>query len=630
MNLLRRSSILYLVFAATVAACAGTPTTSGDGTEAAGSESAAQTVTTQREEWRKNMSRTPFPKEGCFRSSYPDTNWEEVPCVTPPAVPYRPAGHGATKGSGQSVGNGADWSAGAGKILWSEGSFPVVNNVANENDNGNANDYTLQLNSNFFTGAGPCNGAAIPANCQGWQQFIYASNFGVFMQYWLLNYNDATHPCPGGWNTFGGDCWRNGDGSASVPAQPITNLGNLVLTGAAGGGDQVALSTGDGKLYATTQVSLVNLDQHWTASEFNIVGDGNGSQAVFNSNATIVVQTRTNAVGTAADTCQSGGFTGETNNLNLVANSCCPMRPPWSGAEPGIRFTQSNDPSATSYGCFPVNAAHTADGYTHVRWVADMQPSNTTWVIQSQSGKTSGNFTVASNQFNSFVGAVKTDSLTDPVRICAVVGNGTDCSPWATPHDATQSTWFDIGGADVENTGWWTSDGNSFGNGIPTVPWAQASRVAVSFCGSLGFAGGQLNGWQSTYTVGVVCHDASAKFFDSTDADRRSSAWYFTDVNTVPWAQASRLADEFCRARGFVGGQFNGNESSPAGLMGVVCYQGTWYDVPHAEAGFNDTNLVDWSLAARAADVACRSRGHSVGGRFNGWESAANFGTVCY
>ncbi len=39
------------------------------------------------EDWRASMARVPLPKKGCFTSSYPSTEWQEVPCTTLPAVP---------------------------------------------------------------------------------------------------------------------------------------------------------------------------------------------------------------------------------------------------------------------------------------------------------------------------------------------------------------------------------------------------------------------------------------------------------------------------------------------------------------------------------------------------------------
>ena len=58
-------------------------------------------------DWRKGMSRVPLPRRGCFTSSYPSSEWREVPCTTPPgaSVPT-----GARSAAGHR-GNGNDGSA---------------------------------------------------------------------------------------------------------------------------------------------------------------------------------------------------------------------------------------------------------------------------------------------------------------------------------------------------------------------------------------------------------------------------------------------------------------------------------------------------------------------------------------
>jgi len=302
-----------------------------------------------------------------------------------------------------------------------------------------------------------------------------------------------------------------------------------------------------------------------------------------------------------------------------------------------------------------VNAARAADGFTHVRWVAN-RPSthtNTTWVLQTQSGKTSGNFTVDASQPNVFVGGVKTDTLADPVRVCAVVGNETECSAWVNPHDATKSVWFDISAEDGDNTGWWTWNGTSFKNGIPTVPWAQASRLARSFCVSLGFAGGQPNGWQGPNTVGTVCYGAAVNQVTLAARDTSSTltTWHFPDTNTIDWATAARAAADICwnenggqHLRGF----FDGEENSSG--MGLECFSasgGSGFDVTPAQVNYNtsgltlpnpggiiDTgsngpNVIGWDLAARIAHDYCQANGF-VGGRFDGYLSSTVLGLICY
>ena len=116
------------------------------------------------EQWRRAMSTTPLPKEGCFKASQPSTEWVEIPCAAPPNVPYLPRkAHGSP-----AVRTVEDFTASvSGTISWAEGSFPRVTGVTSVTDSGNANNYSLQLNSNFFKGASLCSGAEVPCELPG-------------------------------------------------------------------------------------------------------------------------------------------------------------------------------------------------------------------------------------------------------------------------------------------------------------------------------------------------------------------------------------------------------------------------------------------------------------------------------
>jgi hypothetical protein len=355
------SSVFFSL--AALAGCSSAPTgssstespTIGQPTSALTSVS-ARPATQSREEWRKAMSRAPLPKEGCFEATHPSTTWKEVPCTKAPERPYIPATGTRAQGAAgsETVGNGYDFSSQvSGTISWAEGSFPTVTGVTSLTD-GSANNFSLQLNSNPFTGASPCSGAQTPSACDGWEQFVYAPGV-LFIQYWLLNYNNT---CPSKWSSFQNNCFRNSDIAVTVPDQAATNLANLTLTGEAGSADAAIMSTGDGNLYAMSQATIVNLNQGWTGAEFNVFGNANGTEATFNSGVTIVVQTLTDSTTptTAAPSCETSGFTGETNTLDLVANSCCPL----DGASPGIQFTESNVSGATAPAC-PASAALNPD-----------------------------------------------------------------------------------------------------------------------------------------------------------------------------------------------------------------------------------------------------------------------------
>jgi von Willebrand factor type D domain len=293
----------------------------------------------QRETWRKSMVRTPRGKKGCFVATYPETKWREVQCGTPPNRPYPPR-----KGLRPfTVGNGVDFSAQVtGNTSQAEGSFDSVTGVTSESGGGTANAFSLQLNTNFFPTA-TCAGASVPANCQGWEQFIYSSSFNsVFIQYWMINY---VNPCPAGWNTFAGDCWRNSTNSAIPPAQTIAALGQMKVDGAIAGvngnvDDTVTVTIGASVYSAPGDNRFPDLTNGWRISEFNVVGDGGGSDATFNAGSTIVVRTAVNSgMGAIPPNCDQVGFTGETNNLTLVTAPAVINDAEW----PSIVFTETNN-----------------------------------------------------------------------------------------------------------------------------------------------------------------------------------------------------------------------------------------------------------------------------------------------
>jgi hypothetical protein len=286
------------------------------------------------ESWRKSMAHVRLPHKGCFKTSYPNTGWREVPCTAAPERSYPPRVL-------YTVGSAVDFSAVvSGHIASATGSFDAVN-VTSENNSGNPDTYSLQLNSEYFTSPA-CAGAANPNVCKGWQQFIYSTGLAsAFIEYWLIDY---AAPCPAGWNTVSVHCVKN---SAAIPvaAEPVANLMQLSLTGTAtaGGSDTLIMSTSGGDLSAMYQDDELSLAQGWKLAEFGIFGDGGGSDATFNAGATMAVRTTVDDGTTNAPACALEGYTSETNNLNLVP-PCCP----YGGAFPAVVFWLSNNPGATS------------------------------------------------------------------------------------------------------------------------------------------------------------------------------------------------------------------------------------------------------------------------------------------
>jgi hypothetical protein len=188
------------------------------------------------------------------------------------------------------------------------------------------------------------------------------------MQYWLL----GAESCPSPWTFFGGGageasgCYLNSPMTAYSPVT-IADLCDLTLIGEAGiqGMDVVALYTEPGggtgaQIDASGQDSVLGLEDYWNTAEFNVFGAGNGTQAIFNSDTTIVVQVSISDGTTNAPTCTRGGSTAETNSLTLMPEVPGPTCLPFYGETaagsplPSIEFLESNyGPEADSVTALP-------------------------------------------------------------------------------------------------------------------------------------------------------------------------------------------------------------------------------------------------------------------------------------
>jgi hypothetical protein len=201
-----------------------------------------------REAWREELRKTPTPSKGCFKANYPQKGWTAVPCVEAPHKPYGPAFGNRP----QTIGNGTDFVAVSAKPIGAAiGSFDRVTGVKGENDSGDGNSFSLQMNVNTFpTRASICKKAA---GCTGWQQFIFSNHGSVFIQYWLLSYGQS---CPSGWDSYSpgpglaNDCWTNGP-ATGARTQTIAELGAMSLAAVNRNGTDsvlVATASGDGGL----------------------------------------------------------------------------------------------------------------------------------------------------------------------------------------------------------------------------------------------------------------------------------------------------------------------------------------------------------------------------------------------
>jgi hypothetical protein len=299
--------------------------------------------------WHAGMSNNPPSTEGCFHAAYPSLVWERVAC-TVVAPPVRPTPRASAAGIPAVVGNGHDWVLGAtGLITTAEGAFFNVTNVKSEKGVGVAsfggggvlgpNEYSLQLNSNANDTTSVCAGHS---GCTVWQQYLYTTDTpakgkaAVFIQYWLLNWGNSA--CPKGFSNAGGSCVKN-SAAVAAPDMKITQLGSLQLEGkaAAGGNDAVLFNNGSHIYSVTTKDSVLKLGMVWTQAEFNVIGNGDGSRAVFNKGVSVDVAIAVIDGSTAAPHCLlNAGSTGESNNLNL--GNCITGAAP----NPEIEFLEAN------------------------------------------------------------------------------------------------------------------------------------------------------------------------------------------------------------------------------------------------------------------------------------------------
>jgi hypothetical protein len=323
--------------------------------KAAATQPAART----KAQWQTDIGHVKQPGTGCYRATYPALRWQATRCVAAPKIPLapRPLPRPARHGGPDLIGNGKDYSAQvSGLISQATGTFADVSpGITEQGFVGGegaltTNAFTLQLNSQFFSGSPACDGSSDPSGCFAWQQFVYnyegCSVSCIFMQYWLIKY-DAT--CPSGWYTYSvGDsiyCFTNSE-AVEVNGLTASELASAELSASAksGGDDGVSLSVGSGTATSVTNGdSKIDLAAHWNTTEWGVYGDGGGSEAYFGSGTTLQAQTAVTSTGFAAPSCIAEGFTGETSNLTLTSTPALGSEP-----SPTMASRQTNGTTGTA------------------------------------------------------------------------------------------------------------------------------------------------------------------------------------------------------------------------------------------------------------------------------------------
>jgi len=306
------------------------------------SGAAADPEAAERTSWRAVIRNMQKPGKGCFHVSYPSVAWESVDCkIARQPAPVRVNSTSAAPAAG--AGASHDYVAsvqGQGRLINFAGGKFFLSGVTSETGLcpkcggvSSPNEYSLQLNTNTYdyTTSSYIRTAACGDyyDCHVWQQFVYATDYdqlhegALFMQYWLFNW---TGNCPRGyWTLSAGTCYKNSK-YAAVPDIPVTNLGDVILTGGAenGGADSIALEYGDDIWSVTAADSSreggLDIATVWTQAEFNVVGDANFAQANFNLGSQITVLLQILDGSSSVPACNIGeGTTGETNNMTLGA-----------------------------------------------------------------------------------------------------------------------------------------------------------------------------------------------------------------------------------------------------------------------------------------------------------------------
>jgi hypothetical protein len=234
------------------------------------------------------------------------------------------------------------------------------------------NAFTLQLNSQQFSGSPACAATSDPSDCTAWQQFLYSygnsTTSQIYMQYWLLG---TFSSCPSGWtlytSTNGGapGCYTNSS-TTNVPTLTAKQLASVQLSGSVTSSlDQVSLSLGSGTAYATGADTMLGLASYWDTTQWDVFGDGNGGQADFTSKNTTLEPTTalTDTAGSSAPSCDAAGTTNETNSLSMTAT------PPLGGESSPTMATLETNGTTTTPTCeyvdgTTVSGSHVCDIYT--------------------------------------------------------------------------------------------------------------------------------------------------------------------------------------------------------------------------------------------------------------------------
>jgi hypothetical protein len=361
------------------------------GTTAAERLKAKKTTAAERLSWRARMAAQRAPIAGCFAARFPVETWTLTQCADPPKLPHtrplrlskwRPVGSvldvpssapAPTAGQAMREDSGGQPVAIAvgTPISAAEGSFDQtmglqsVTSVPRSAGAPLPGYYALQLNTEWFQ-TPACARAQDPTNCHGWIQFLFMNDptagSWAEMEVFLLGYGPS---CPGKdnipqlpgmppgitWDSNGADCSFFTQTTRLLPKQSVWALAQLRLRGeaTAGGQDSVTITLPDGRIEGVgISDDLLKLSAAWHEVEFNVFGAVNSLQTQFNPGAALVVHVNVENGTSNPPMIGTGGYTGESNNFNILELGC-----PSGGPPPSLVFEEFTLSSQRSLTCPP-------------------------------------------------------------------------------------------------------------------------------------------------------------------------------------------------------------------------------------------------------------------------------------
>ena len=296
-----------------------------------------QAAATTVEAWRKAVAGLRPDKSGCFEAAYPSRTLRARDCGAKKPLRIVRTGSSEQKPFDEHS-NGDVELVSPGTIYTATGIMQKMERVAiaaiidqsgkilNET---NAVSFQLNSNANIPKAArnSKCAGSS-NAKCTGWVQFVFLIDPQqgpiAQIQEWLIAYGSS---CPDGYVAAAGNCAIN-IAQGSIPG-PITaaDLGGLVLSGQVASNGQDSMSVfipGRNLVYSLTGTDVVGAYGNWNVAEFNIFGEDNFQEVVFQQGSLMAVNVSVDSglKATPVSCSNPAGNSGESTNLTLGA--CAP------------------------------------------------------------------------------------------------------------------------------------------------------------------------------------------------------------------------------------------------------------------------------------------------------------------